>query len=152
MTDPQEIRDNIKKKFATYYQMALEMREIEADLAELEEIKAAVRAQVITGMPRGSTVGDPTGTLAVKSASLEAYYRKLEAQELDRRLEIERMIANLEPLERRVIRLRYIEGKSWREVGRQLMYSEAQVRRFLDSALDKLVAEEMKKEAPYAVT
>lgn len=152
MTDPQEIRDNIKKKFATYYQMALEMEEIEAELAELEEIKAAVRAQVITGMPRGSTVGDPTGTLAVKSASLEAYYRKLEAQELDRRLEIERMIANLEPLERRVIRLRYIEGKSWREVGRKLMYSEAQVRRYLDSALDKMVAEEMLKEAPYAIT
>lgn len=138
-----EIRDRTKKKLATYYQMAEELKDVEAEMEELEDLMTAIRAQVITGMPRGSTVGDPTSSMAVKLASLKEHYDRLRDQELDRRLEIETMLTCLEPIERRVIRLRFLEGLPWRSVSQKILYSETQTRRFYEQGLDKLVAEEL---------
>lgn len=146
MTDKQtEIRDYIKKRLAGYYQMAEEIKDVEAEMEELEDRMDAIRAHAITGMPRGSAVDDPTSSMAIKAASLKEHYETLKERELGRRLEIEAMIADLEPIERRVIRLRFMEGLPWASVNQKMIYSARQVQRFYGSALNKLVAKEVER-------
>lgn len=53
-------------------------------------------------------------------------------------LRIERAIDSLEPIERRVLRLRYIDGLAWFQVANKVSYSPQQAQRYHKDALEKL--------------
>lgn len=67
----------------------------------------------------------------------ECYTKKLE-ELVNTQLEIEQAIETLDPMERDVVRLRYIDGKPWCRIAMQLNYSEASAHRIHRKALAKL--------------
>lgn len=123
-----------------------ELRQYRALLAEIALLEdeqrriaeGALSAVALTGMPKGSGTVDDTGRLAAKLADL-AY---LIAAKLDEaiavRLRIERAIEGLDGQERVLMRLRYIEGKTWEEIAVAMHYAWAHVHRIHARALAKL--------------
>lgn len=90
------------------------------------------------GMPRSSRPGDPTGWQAIEHAQIIDQYLDKVA-ELDKALvEIETAIECLEPRERTLIRLYYIEGLTWEEVCVEMSYGWRQVHRIHAKALEQM--------------
>lgn len=65
-------------------------------------------------------------------------YRAALQQLNDQLLAIERAIETLEPRERQAIRLHYIDGLSWEEVGYKMYYERSQIFRIRKAAIEKL--------------
>lgn len=82
--------------------------------------------------------GGPTERLAIKHIDLlERYQEKLEELR-EEVLRIEEAIETLEPIERMLMRYRYIEGLTWEEVAVAINYSWMQMHRIHSRALSKL--------------
>lgn len=118
-------------------------RALLAEIALLEEeqrriAEGALSAVALTGMPKGSGTADDTGRLAAKLADL-AYLIAAKLEEaIAVRLQIERAIEGLDGQERVLMRLRYIEGKTWEEIAGKMHYSFRHVIRLHGSILQKL--------------
>ena len=107
--------------------------------SQLNALAGAPGAGRIDGMPRGSSTGDPVANRVEQLVTLQERY----AAEVERlagvQTAIEEMIEGLEPIERTVLRHRYIEGLSWEAVCVVMSYSWRSVHNYHSSALDKLV-------------
>ena len=92
----------------------------------------------LDGMPRSNKLGDSTGQQAIDHTQvIDQYLDKV--AELDRALiEIEAAIKCLEPRERTLIRLYYLEGLTWEEVCVAMSYSWRQIHNIHAKALEKL--------------
>lgn len=106
-----------KEQLRNYQPMKREQRQIEQRLRNLE---------------RGSE-SDQEMLLPLR----ECYTKKLE-ELVAAQLEIERAIETLDPTERELVRLRYIDGLSWYKIMRTINYSEQQTHRIHARALIKL--------------
>lgn len=69
---------------------------------------------------------------------LKNLYQSKLSEIIDARIRIENAINTLEPTERRLMRLHYVFGLTWEEVGRRMYYERSQVYRIRRSALKKL--------------
>lgn len=67
----------------------------------------------------------------------ECYTKKLE-ELVAAQLEIERVIETLDPTERELVRLRYIDGLDWHLVARRINYSWQQTHRIHAKVLEKI--------------
>lgn len=67
----------------------------------------------------------------------ECYTKKLE-ELVAAQLEIERVIETLDPTERELVRLRYIDGLDWHLVARRINYSWQQTHRIHARVLEKI--------------
>ena len=135
----------VKEKLRRYGDRRQELRQIRRLLAELEARMTAPRAQALTGTP-GSLSRDPdklTGLVA-RAEELRGQYRRCIEELTAAQLEVERLIETLEPREREIFRLRYIDGAKWEDICAILSYSWRQVHRAHSAALQKL--EEAEKE------
>lgn len=101
--------------------------EIESLRERMERIKSDRErmTQSITGMPSGKNNNQS------RIEELTAKLMELEEQLVDRIQqretqieEVEAWIETLKPYQRNVIRLRYIEGRTWRQVQRRTHYSK----------------------------
>ena len=139
-------RAMVKEKLRRYGDRRRELRQIRRMLAELEARMTAPRAQALTGTP-GSPSRDPdklTGLVA-RAEELRGQYRRCIEELTAAQLEVERLIETLEPREREILRLRYIDGAKWEDICVILSYSWRQVHRAHSAALQKL--EEAEKES-----
>lgn len=68
---------------------------------------------------------------------LELYRKKLDAL-VERQVRIEQAIDSLEPVERDLLRYRYIDGMEWHQVANKIHYSQQQTYRLHEKALKKL--------------
>lgn len=136
----------VKEKLRSYGDRRHELRQIARMLAELEARMAAPRAQVLTGMP-GSTSKDPDRLtdLVAQAEELRSRYRRCIEELTAAQLEVEKIIEKLEPREREIFRLRYIDGAKWEDICTIMSYSWRQIHRAHSAALQKL--EEVEKEA-----
>lgn len=100
--------------------------EIESLRERIERIKSDRErmTQSITGMPRGR------GNRQSRLEELTAKLMELEEQLVDRIQqreteirEVEAWIETLKPYQRNVIRLRYIDGRTWRQVQKRTHYT-----------------------------
>ena len=117
-----------KKELLNYRALTLEARRLRLQLGMLERDAYQV----------------PGGSEAVKYQDALVLYRATVAAREAQLLAIERAIDSLPAVERLVLRLRYIEGRSWARVCMAIMplgYSERQVYRLHGSALEKLKGE-----------
>ena len=118
-------------------------RALLAEIALLEEeqrriAEGALSAVALTGMPKGSGTADDTGRLAARLADL-AYTIAAKLEEaIAVRLRIERAIAGLDGQERVLMRLRYIEGKTWEEIAVAMRYHYRHVLRLHERILQGL--------------
>lgn len=101
--------------------------EIESLRERIERIKSDRErvTQSITGMPSGKNNNQSRiEELTAKLMELEEQLAdKLWQREMEIK-EVEAWIETLKPYQRNVIRLRYIEGRTWRQVQRRTHYSK----------------------------
>jgi hypothetical protein len=141
------LREQIKQKLHSYNGAREECKQIDTQLKELETAATSPRIQAMDGIPRGSGGGDAMAGIVAELIKLEEKYTD-KLHRLNATLaEVEDMIGSLEdPVERRLMRCRYIEGMVWEEVCVEMGYSWRQTHRHHGTALDKLVEAEMEKQ------
>lgn len=79
--------------------------------------KASIASPQVTGMPRGSSTGDPTANDAIKASDQEAYVYSLKAKVDSCEHVIESYVRRLSDEKyKQVIRLRYLSALDWDDV------------------------------------
>lgn len=128
-----------KAQLKTYRAIKKERDDIKRRREDLEAAMYGPRSQRIDGMPRGgSGAGDVLEEqIDLKDELLELYLAK--EAELDAALlTIERAIDRLEPTQRTLVRLYYIDGLTWEQVAVEIDYCWSQTHRIHSEALKRL--------------
>ena len=135
-----------KERLKTYRELKKERDDLGRRISELEWEMYGPRSQRLDGMPRGGSGENyiQEERMDTKDALL-AVYKAQEAELTEELLAIEKAIKKLEPRERRLVRLRYIDGLNWEQVAVEMDYSWRQMHRIHSDALDKLKEEEAKQ-------
>ena len=117
-------------------------------MARLNVDRALARSARMTAqysdMPRGGNkVSDPTSEGAILYMIAKEAYKSLKAELEGMQHEVEPRIDALElPLQRNAMRMRYIEGRSVREIAYYLNYSEQHIFRVIQAAEEKINKDE----------
>lgn len=132
-----------KSDFLNYRALVLEVRQLRSYLASLERALDTISSPQFSFTPKGPhSGGSPVEKQVVRFVEVEGLYKAKLAEKLARLVVMEQAIDSLEePAERLVMRLRYLEGRSWARVCPELQalgYSERQVYRLHGFALKKL--------------
>lgn len=128
-----------KEQLRQYINIKREKEQLEQYLEELDTLIASPRAQTLDGMPFNPSKGESVvEILAIKHMEIKNLYRVKVKELADALCAIEKAIDTLEPLERTLMRLRYIEGHKWEEVAVAIDYSWQQTHRLHKGALEKL--------------
>lgn len=117
------------KELNQLYYLSIEISHLQKEI-EKRENQSDVRAQVITGMPFGGKLSDPTGERGTELSDNKMLLNlALTKAEIERR-KIERYISQIESSEMRLlIRLRYIEFQTWEQIGLELHMHRTTARR-----------------------
>ena len=125
-----------KMTLRQYRHLLKEMRELEREKKHVLDRYLAPPQP--TGMPGAHDDGDRIGNVVAKR---DKYQRLIDAkldELIDLRHDIEQAVAELPSEDRRLIRLRYIEGWSWVRVADALHYSKRQVLRHHGRILQRM--------------
>ena len=102
--------------------------------------RATKTTTVLTGMPRGSGTGDQTADGAILLQLAREALDRIETELSEMRAELGPMIEQIdEPLQKSVMRLRYMDGMRVREIAYSLNYSEPHIFRILQRAEQDIV-------------
>lgn len=132
-----EMTENEKKKAFLRRYRECERREQEI-LEEIQRLRMdqMFPSMVNDGMPKGSQQSD----LSDYVAAIERQIGRLKRERLKKirtREQIDLAIRRMEnPDEQRVLRLRYLCGLNWKEIGEKMGYNERQPQRIHGSALN----------------
>lgn len=132
-----EMTENEKKKAFLRRYRECERREQEI-LEEIQRLRMdkMFPSVVNDGMPKGSQQSD----LSDYVAAIERQIGRLKRERLKKvrtREQIDLAIRRMEnPAEQRVLRLRYLCGLNWKEIGEKMGYNERQPQRIHGSALN----------------
>lgn len=125
------------KKWLHQYRAAI--REAVECIERLEEADIAVKSPRIDGMPRGATSGDNVEQMAILRTMLEDRATRARDRALQLSDEINDAIDGLDNSDqRRVLRLRYINGYCWEQVAISMNMSVRTVHRVHGQALNEL--------------
>lgn len=128
-----------KERLKSYRNIKLERDKLLDMIEELEAQMKNPRAQRLDGMPRGGTsLTSAVESMVVKHTDLVERYREHVAALTEAVAKIENAIEGLDPRERTLIRLHYIQGLTWEEVCVAMSYSWRQVHRIHAKALETL--------------
>lgn len=104
-----------------------------------------LKAQALTGMPRGGQVSDPVARAVEQLEARRAMFEQAERdaqREIDERLRrkavMDEIIATLPATQQRILALRYIDGHNWVFVGMKIGIEESNARRQERGALGKI--------------
>ena len=113
-------KDDLKE----YTSIKKELKQIQFKLKELEERKTSIKSIIISDMNvQTSHNNNSIEDLLIKIEECIEEYNKKEIKLYNKQLEIENCINGLEPTERIIMRLRYIEGYKWEKVCVETNYS-----------------------------
>lgn len=120
--------------------LATEVENMEERLAVLKNRAIGVGAIVIDPTPKGSSQLNPKEqAYANYLAELDKYQRKV-AEYAKKLNEVEQALETLKPLEREVVRLKYVDGMTLERIGDELGYSRANIKYHLRKALSILAS------------
>jgi DNA-directed RNA polymerase specialized sigma24 family protein len=136
----------LKKTLYGYRALHTEYHHIVAEMARLESLMESPRGANLDGMPHSPGAGDPISGVVAQHVELVERYSLQLARLASAQLAIEKMIDGLEPLERTLMRLRYIDGLEWESVCVAMNYSWRQTHRMHARILDKLADPEPETE------
>ena len=112
-----------------------EITQIEAQIDKLDALAQSPRIANITGMPRSGRVSDGMD-IAAKIADLrDKYYAKL-GRLIEIRNDAEKILESMGIEERVIIRYRYIDGLSVKNVAELIPASESTVKRRIKNAME----------------
>ena len=128
-----------KEELKAYQYIKREREHLAEKLEELETAMCLPRSQRLDGMPRsGSSESYIKEEQIDSKEELLALYQEKTTALLGALVHIERAIETLDPRERHLVRLHYIDGKTWEQVAVEMGYSWRQVHRIHGEALEKL--------------
>lgn len=133
-------RAEVKELLQSYQKMEREKKHLEEMIARKLSTLGGSSPQS-DGLPRGNKTSDPTAERAIAVASLIEKYDKMIVNLTEKCNEIEELIDGLDPMERQLARLRYIDGMQWERVCVEMSYSWKQVHRIHAAILGKLATE-----------
>ena len=121
-------------------------RAILQEIKQLEEIKRDVETRglapkvpQLTGLPGAPSADhDKIGALVARTADLTAHYAERIAALHEEQIAIEEAVDRLRGYERIVIRYRYLQGKSWREIMTLVPYCYTRLQQIHRHALERL--------------
>ena len=119
--------------------LLLEYQDILKAIEHLEEERAEILAsggtpKALDGMPHGSGTGDPTSSTGIRAAMI-----KQEIDDLLKKVEAIRNAVNaLAPVESDIIRLRYFRRMNWKDIFKEVNYSERETYRKHKEGLEKI--------------
>jgi DNA-directed RNA polymerase specialized sigma24 family protein len=142
-----ERKDDLKKRLHRYRDLEAERQQIEQELDRVRDAMTGPRGANLDGMPKAPGVGDPVLGVVSQHLALEERYRLQLEKLAAAQATIEDMIEGLEPMTRKLMRHRYIEGLPWEEVCVAVGYSWRQTHNIHAKALDALLAAELEREA-----
>ena len=128
----------LKKMLHQFRDLHFEQQHILAELERVENAMESPRGSNMDGMPRNSGGGDPVSGIVAQHMALADHYRRKSAELAAAQLRIETIIDGLEPVERSLMRHRYIDGLDWEMVCVAMNYSWRQTHRMHARILDKL--------------
>lgn len=128
-----------KTFLSEYVDVRKEIDHINEELLRLQNKMISPRTSVLSDMPKGvSSDFDQMSINLIKLDALREKYVSVLEDLCDRQLQIEEMIQELEPLERDLIRYRYIDGLRWRDVFEKIGYGQRQTFRIHEKIIEKL--------------
>lgn len=139
-------KDELKKQLHAYRDLEAERVQIRQELTRLEGVMYAPRGSNMDGMPRSPGAGDPVLAAVTQHTTLRERYRVQLEKLAAAQSTIEDLIEGLDPVARKIMRHRYIEGLTWEEVCVATGYSWRQAHNIHAKALDTLLAAELEKE------
>lgn len=109
-------------ELSKYQKIKLELKQIKDNLKELDD--TSVSSSEITGMPHGQgAVSNPTESLILKKEKLQRLLEKKQDKLLDEQLKIENFLETVDDATVRIIiRSRFIDGKNWHQIGKELNF------------------------------
>lgn len=120
-----------------------ESRQLREQLLEMETRIYSPKGQKLTSTPRNPGSGGHTmDDLAMVHIELMDRYRQKLVEVEQEQIAIERAMEILEPVERMVIRYRYLDLMGWEEVADRVHYGWTQTHKIHGKALRKLEAME----------
>lgn len=140
-------KDELKKELHRYRDLEAERRQIAQELNRVETFMTGLRGTNLDGMPRSPGISDPVLGVVSQHLALQERYRLQLEKLAAAQAAIEDMIEGLEPMARKLMRHRYIEGLAWEEVCVAIGYSWRQTHNIHAKALDTLLAAKAEKEA-----
>lgn len=132
-------KDDLKRQLHRYRDLEAERRQIELEIKKMEEFLGTPTGTKWDGMPRASGVGDPVLSVVSQHLALQERYRRQLEKLTAAQAAIEDLIEGLEPLERKLMRHRYIEGMAWEAVCVAMNYSWRQTHRIHSTILDRIM-------------
>ena len=129
-----------KDELNKYTETKREIEIIEDKIEYLKEKKTSIKSMVITDMPRGSnSENDRLGILLGEIEELINIYNEKQIRLIKQQIKIEEAISILDdPIDRNIMRLRYLEGMKWEKICVEVNYRWAQVHRHHKSILEKI--------------
>lgn len=109
------------KELSKYHDLKVEIQQIKENINELET--TIIGSSKLTGMPTSnSSIGSPTERIGMKLASLKEKLEKKTDKLLDEFNKIEDFLSTVDDNEIRIIiRKRFLEGKTWQVVSKEII-------------------------------
>lgn len=127
-----------KQELLKYRKLAVELGQMKDTIDRLDQSITGVRAAALTGMPKGGQPQD-LGDRVAKLLDLRKLYGKKWDALCEQMRRIEAAVDMLEdPMDRALVRYKYIDGLTWDEVCEAIHYELRQVHRIHRRALERL--------------
>lgn len=128
-----------KTELKKFRSIQAEIEQLKENIARLENQIKSAPVKEITDMPHAQIDDfDKIGTVIAKADELRNILHEKLTELLQLQIDIERSIYTLDPIERTLIRYRYIYGLKWEEICMKMMYSWNVVHSIHRKALIKL--------------
>ena len=137
-----DARHRVKRRLYRYLDLKRERDQIAEELRTAEGTATSPSSPNLDGMPRASGYGDAMVGRVSELISLRELYKRKRDEISEAMLAIENAIEGLEPVERTLLRYRYIYGMTWEKVSVAMNYSWRQTHKIHARALDKLAIQE----------
>lgn len=109
-----------EKELNQLHYLNIEIVHLKEEIMKLES-ESEVKAQVLTGMPYGGRLSDPTGNKGTELSENKMLLNLNLARAEIEKNKLERFIASIKDSEMRIIiRLRHINSLTWEEIGEEL--------------------------------
>jgi len=128
----------IKEKLQQYSCLNKELTQLQERVSDLRSRMYSIKSPTLDGMPCGGGNNDKIGEIVTTIISLEDKHYNMINNIFKQQRDIEDMIDALAPVERLLIRARYIECNTWESVCVAIGYSWSQTYRLHSDVLNKL--------------
>nr|UVM81381.1 MAG: protein of unknown function DUF722 [Bacteriophage sp.] len=127
-----------QKELEQFIPLKAEVEDLKEQRDYLLESKTSIKSQIISDMPKGTSSFQTADDLMAKINDIILKLSKKLLELSQWILDMEESIEKLEPIERMIIRYRYINDLTFYQIGVKLNYSERHTKRLHRDILNKI--------------